>query len=110
MPRELDNADEGWASVQEKIGEVLAPFAEFFGARQCAHGDWAECETEGEGCRFTDTQPKPGSQPVIQNWVLTITTVDLSAPTTQRSDQVLIDAPNQPGFVTRGLLWDGLNG
>jgi hypothetical protein len=108
MPRDIE--DPGWARVQAELAEALAPFADKFGARECAHGDWGLCDAEDGECPFEETRPKAGSSPVVQHFVVVAVTTDLAAPMGQKSDVVLIDAPNQAGFVTRGLLWDGLNG
>lgn len=109
MPRDLD--DPGWVRVQERLAEALAPFASDFGARECIHGNWGDCEeNDGDGCPFDETQPKKDSMPVIQHFALIVSTTDMNAPSGTRSDMVAIDAPNQPGYVTHGMYFEGLHG
>jgi hypothetical protein len=101
--------DPGWQELQRRMAEALAPFAKDLGARVCEHGDWSECADvrEGKGCLFADTQPKPGSMPVLAEWTLVSNVVDMS---TGRFDFTGISAPDQRATTTNGLLWTGLNG
>ena len=105
MPRDLD--DPGWVKVQERLAEALAPFAPDFGARECDHGNFSECEEE---CGFDDSRPKAGSMPVIQHWLLLAATPDMAQGTGMQPDMVAIDGFNQPGYVSRGMANDSLNG
>jgi hypothetical protein len=109
VPQIDSDDDPGWDALQRRIAEVLAPFAMDLGARVCEHGDWAECSDvrEGRGCLFADTQPKPGSMPVLSEWMLVANVADMS---TGKHDFVGIAAPDQRMTTTNGLLWTGLHG
>lgn len=105
MPRHLD--DPGWAEVQRKVAEALAPFAPLFGARQCPHeDDWSDCDSEE--CGFENTQPRPNSMPVIQHFLLLTATTDMAQSGNEPAVLVAIDSVSQPGYASRGLANDYL--
>jgi hypothetical protein len=107
MPRGLQ--DHAWAEVQTKIAEALAPFAADLGARTCAHEEnWADCEHED--CEFGDTQPKADAMPMIQHFVLITSTVDMAAPAGQSPVMAAADPVGQPGYVSRGMALDFIQG
>lgn len=98
----LNDDDPGWRKVQEKVAEALAPFAADFGARECAHGDWADCDAnDGAGCQFADTQPKSGSMPVLTEFVVVSVVADMG---TDKHDICACTSPNMRNHSTKGLL------
>lgn len=92
----LNDDDKAWAKVQQGISAALEPFAAALGPRVCSHGPWVDCED----CSFEDTQPSPGSVPMIKTWVLVATIEDIT-------DEAIISsitAHGQRNHETKGLL------
>lgn len=95
--------DPGYERVQAKLGELIAPLAAEVAARECIHGDYVDCEQD---CTYADTQPKAGSMPIIQDFVLVMVTADMA------NDEQEIHAVSRVGqrnHITKGLLHVALN-
>lgn len=92
--------DPAWENLQQRIGEALAPFAAEIAARECSHGSWVDCE---EDCPYGETRAKPGSMPVIQDFVLVAVTADMGD---ADGDQEIhaVCRMGQRNHITKGLL------
>lgn len=101
MPEPSDQ-DPGWKALEAKVSSLLEPLAAELGPRVCAHGDWSDCDVRGErgavGCAFNDTQPKPGSMPMVKGFVL-VTTVEDAA-----SDDPIVGSLSAPGMRRHEIL------
>lgn len=98
MPYASADDDAGWQQVQQRVAESLEQFAGELGPRECAHGDWVDCEDD---CKFADTRPKPNSMTMVRSWVLVATVED-----TLSNDPIIssVAAPGQRNHETKGLL------
>lgn len=99
--------DKGWTALQTRVAEALAPFGAELGARECIHGDWAECDAgeNEEGCLFDDTKPKAGSMAVLTEFVLVSIVADMNG---TEHDTAVVASPGQRNHTTKGLLHVGL--
>lgn len=99
-------ADPGFEAMQERLAELIAPFASEFASRECAHGDWIECEEDD--CTYSDSRPKQGSMPIIQDFVLVVVTADMADPSGEQEIHA-IARNGQRNHITKGLLHVALN-
>jgi hypothetical protein len=99
-----DDRDSSFELLQEKMAEALAPFAAQVAARECAHGDWLECEDPD--CKLADTRPKSGSMPVVQDFIVVMVIADMAS---EEQEIHAVSRPGQRNHITKGLLHVALN-